>query len=232
MKEMKEQIINVKGAPLIKFQDKEKIEFFRKGNIYFKSLEYYRNKEKEEGDDVVGDMYEAMANVTDGYILIPEKGVFCLSKELLETKFSNHYAFCMFKMDNANERFTFSNEQKDKISTFGDYALLITDYKEFLMRVLKTLVKENIEGYIDNIIYYDESIDSIDYWLPIIQHGLEKIAFSKRKKYSYQQEFRLLIKPPVTKEDYFVLDIGSIEDISVILTVKQVMEMVMQPRNA
>ena len=40
----------IKGMPLIKFQDKDKIKSLQSGKIYAKTLEYYRKREEETGD--------------------------------------------------------------------------------------------------------------------------------------------------------------------------------------
>ena len=37
----------IKGMPLIKFQDKDKIKSLQSGKIYAKTLEYYRKREEE-----------------------------------------------------------------------------------------------------------------------------------------------------------------------------------------
>lgn len=50
----------VKGFPLIKFQSEERIESLQNGLIYMNSLEWFRNNESDNGDEVIGDSFEAM----------------------------------------------------------------------------------------------------------------------------------------------------------------------------
>lgn len=89
--------IIVKNPPIIKFQDKDKIEYLQKGKIYLKSLAYYRKRELETGDDTVGDLFEAMIHANDGYIIVPELGITKkLSNDLINTSFGNCFVFCMF----------------------------------------------------------------------------------------------------------------------------------------
>lgn len=214
--------IQAVGAPFIKFQDRDKIEYFQNGKIYFKSLAYYRQRERETGDDTVGDVFEAMFHVNNGFLCIPEIGVFKkLDDALIHSCFANHYVFCMLSLFEDKPEFKFTNEQKEKILGFGDSALLITNRSEFLHRVAMALDREKIEGTHGFVNYYDEASDNSDYWFSILRSGPQNIAFSKRKRYSYQQEYRLLIKPATTETDYFELDIGNIADISTILTADQ-----------
>ena len=58
------------GVPFIKFQNLGKIEYLQDGKIYLKSLAYYRQREQETGEDTVGDLFEAMFHVNDGFIVI------------------------------------------------------------------------------------------------------------------------------------------------------------------
>lgn len=224
---MNTKLITTNGGPLIKFQDKEKIESFRDGTIYMKSLEYYRKREADTGDDTVGDLFEGMVHVCDGYIYIPELNVHQrLSDELIKTTFSNSYVFCMLGISPNITSFSFTDEQKEKISTFGDTALIITDKHEFLRRVTAAVLKENLAGSHGFVTYGDENTDSVAYWCSLLKNGMNYSAFWKRKKYAYQQEYRLLIDNPPTKEDYYKLNIGSIEDISIMCSTKEALTLV------
>lgn len=219
----------VKGVPLIKFQSKDRINDFRRGIIYMKSLEYYRKREEETGENTLGDRFEAMVHANDGFIIIPELGI-CekLSDNLLNTSFSNSYVFCMLSLPLDTNTFTFDDVQKEKIADFGDTALLITDRVEFLNRVQKAIMREGLKGYHGMVNYYDESLDCVEYWMSLIQHGMKQAAFWKRQMYSYQQEYRLLIEQPPTEKDYYILNIGPIEDISVVLDTKQALNAIAQ----
>ena len=54
---------DVKGTPLIKFQSAERINSLQRGHLYAKTLKYYRELEKETGDDEIGDEFEAMLHI-------------------------------------------------------------------------------------------------------------------------------------------------------------------------
>ena len=227
-----QRTIQIKGIPMIKFQDKDKIDYLQKGKIYLKSLAYYRKQEKDTGEDTVGDLFESMIHVNDGYIFIPELGMReKLTDSLIETSFSNCFVFCMLSLENTSNIFQFSDEQKEKILDFGDTALLITDRDAFLQRVAVALERDDIKGYHGFINYYDETKDHVKYWASLITNGINHVAFWKRERYAYQQEYRFLIEPPATENDYYELDIGDITDISIVLTAKEALNAIALPMN-
>lgn len=224
--------IEAKGLPMIKFQNKDKIDKLQKGKMYLKSLAYYRKREKDTGDDTVGDLFEAMVHLNNGYLLIPELGIHeKLTDALIETSFSNCFVFCMLSLENASQDFHFSDEQKEKILDFGDTALLITNRNAFLQQVDIALERDGIKGYHEPINYYDESKDYVNYWASLVKNGINHVAFWKRERYAYQQEYRFLIEPPATENDYYELDIGDISDISVVLTAKEALNAMVLPIN-
>lgn len=207
--------LELKGNPLIKFQDEEKITSLQRGTVYMKSLEYYRRKEAETGDATVGDLFEGMLHVNDGYAIIPEMGI-CerLSDSLLQTTFSNNFVFCMFSTLPDIKSFQYSEEQKEKMSSFGDTALIITNRDEFIRRLSIAVLHDKLTGSHGFVRYADEKVDSAAYWTSLFKNGMSYSAFWKRKRYAYQQEYRFLIEPPTVKTDYYKLNIGNIEDIS------------------
>lgn len=216
------------GAPFIKFQNRDKIEYLQNGKIYLKSLAYYRQREQETGEDTVGDLFEAMFHVNDGFLLIPETNTLeKLDDSLINSSFGNYFAFCLLSFPEEEKSFAFSDEQKSKILDFGDSALLITNRSEFLRRISIALDKEKLTGYHGPINYYDEANDNLNYWRSILKNGTQEVGFWKRARYAYQQEYRILVKPPVVEKDFYELDIGSIADISTILTAKQALDAIM-----
>lgn len=217
---------------MIKFQNRDKIESLQKGKLYMKSLAYYRERERETGDDTVGDLFEAMIHINNGYIIIPELGINeKLSDALINTNFANSFVFCLLSLAERTETFKFSDEQKKKILDFGDSALLITDRDKFLQRIETALERQNLEYHHDYVDYYDETKDNIIDWISLISNRDEYVAFRKRIRYAYQQEYRFLIKHPPTEEDYFELDIGNIEGISVILTAEEALSAIVNPKS-
>jgi len=132
---------------------------------------------------------------------------------LLKTSYSNDFVFCMFSINNHDNSFEFSELQKQEILTFGDTALIITDTNEFLRRIYETIKNTGYEVYCNYINYFDEQTNSFQLIKSLIE-GMHNIAFWKRKKYSYQQEFRILLHGANIDQDFIELDIGDISDIS------------------
>lgn len=216
------------GNPLIKFQTSEIITSLRKGHLYAKTLNYYRALEEETGNDKIGDKFEGKLYLNEGNMKIYEKNGEILYDEkikggLFNTKHSNDYVFCMFCVYQSQTKFTFSNEQKRKLLSFGDTALIILDNKEFIERVGKATEKSGFELHQEEVNYYNNSkndFNDLYYRLKSLEEGIWKIAFWKREKYSYQQEMRFLFIDKESKEkqyDHIELDIGDISDITKVI---------------
>lgn len=204
----------VKGFPLIKFQNSKRIEQLQNGLIYMNSLEWFRNHENEKGDIVVGDSFEAMFHVNAGRLALPDTGeAIEIKDQLISTSVSDDYAYCMFGVNPYSDSFKFTNEQKENIMEFGDTALLILDKDEFVNRIRKVALQEGDEVYAGFVRYYDEKQDSANLIISLLS-GMHNIAFWKRDKYAYQQEFRFLVHAQGCKDDHLELNIGDIRDIS------------------
>ncbi len=220
------RIIQVEGHSLIKFQTKERIEQIQRGHLYLKSCKWYRDYELQNGDCVIGDAFEAMLHAHEAELIITDTDQrFVIKDGLINTACSNGYTFCMFSIDSKRlDSFQFSPEQKQEFKNFGDTALLILNSNEFLHRVNKAIIEHGFLMNCGFISYFDESIDTVEYIINV-STNLRNIAFWKRKKYSYQQEFRILIySDTMLTEDHIEIDIGDISDISVILDTDSVLK--------
>jgi len=62
--------IQIKGFPLIKMSSRELIEKTQGGSFYMNSLKYYRNKYKNDKDNVVGDPYEGKLLVHNAVVMV------------------------------------------------------------------------------------------------------------------------------------------------------------------
>ena len=128
--------------------------------------------------------------------------------------------FCVYQ---SQTKFTFSNEQKRKLLSFGDTALIILDNREFIERVRKAAEKSGFELHQEEVNYYNNlknDFNDLYYRLKALEEGIWKIAFWKREKYSYQQEMRFLFIDKESKEkqyDHIELDIGDISDITKVI---------------
>lgn len=226
---MADRHIQIKGIPLIKFQSKEKIEKFQQGKMYMKSLEWYRNNAKISA---VGDDYEAMLHINEGTFTVLSEGesevvsFADLNDALIHTTHRKDFVFCMFSISPQTNYFAFTDEQRNNMLSFGDTALLIKDSEEFYIRVRNAMKKEHISlknAYCGRVEYYDESVDSLKIFISLIK-GMHNVAFQKRKKYSYQQEYRILVPYDDRDDDFLELDIGDISDISEIISAKTLLK--------
>lgn len=213
----------IKGFPLIKFQNADRIEDLQNGLIYMNSLEWFRKHENTKGDAVIGDKYEAMFHVNEGKFIIPDTGEeFEIKDQLFKTSASNDYVYCMFGVNPYSNDFKFTNNQKENMKKFGDTALLILDKDEFLDRIKNEALRNGYGIYEDFVHYYDEKQDSVNHYFSLLS-GIHNIAFWKRRKYLYQQEFRILIHTKNHETDHLKLNIGDIRDISKVFKTSQLL---------
>lgn len=222
--------LEVKGTPLIKFQSADKIDSLRKGHLYAKTLKYYRDLEKETGDDEIGDEFEAMFHVNEGYLRVPETGEeICLNDSLIQTANSNDFVFCMFGIYPSLEKFAFTDKQKEKMLSFGDTALIVLDSDELIRRVCEAARREGYEAHFGAVKYFDPTIDSVNVIVSLIK-GMWNIAFWKRNKYTYQQEGRFVFTLG-NGDDHIDLDIGDISDITAVLPSKTVLTAMVEKKS-
>lgn len=207
---------DVKGTPLIKFQNAERIESLRKGHLYAKTLKYYREYEKETGDDAVGDEFEAMLHINEGYIRLPNSNeTISLNDTLIPTTDSDDFVFCMFGIYPSLQSFSFSDEQKEKMLSFGDTALIILDSAEFIKRVENAAKANGYTAHFEAVNYFDPTVDNGNMIISLLK-GMWNIAYWKRDKYAYQQEGRFVFSPG-NGQAHIELNIGDISDITTVL---------------
>lgn len=216
--------IQTVGLPLIKFQSKERIEGFQKGLVYANRLSYYRELEQTTGDNEIGDAYEAMLHINEAYIQIPDTGetVKAIDK-LISTAHSNDYIFCMFGVYPKVDGFAFSKEQKQKLLSFGNTALIIKDSAEFIKRVKEAAQEQGYKCKFEAVQYCDSSYDNVNQLISITR-DLADIAFWKRAFYKYQQEVRFSFFDGDMSRDHLEIEIGDISDISEILPSAKVLK--------
>ena len=221
---MANKIFTIEGFPLIKFQSAERIKSLRQGHLYAKTLGYYRKLEEETGDADIGDGFEAMLHVNKGQLINKSTGeVHELNDTLLRTMRSDDFVFCMFGIYPKTEVFEFSAEQREKLLSFGDTALLILDSEEFINRVKQAATKNGLEVYFDAAQYYNPSEDIGNIWISLFK-GMWKVALWKRESYRYQQEVRFVFLSEDASKDHVELDIGDISQISEILPSASILE--------
>ena len=216
---------------LMKFGSEENLKKLQKGQLYMKNLQYYVDFEKTTDDEDVGDKYDGQMVLQDAKITIYdyETGAFVTQMDVPTASINLGYlqcpVFCMFMFDYRNHvkeeltgnivkiRYQFTEEQLSRLPNFGSYVLLIKNGDEFIERVKKGLLNAGI-GYTSDFVQYHEG-NILQHMQEVAKDGM-RIAFWKRQKYVYQQEYRILAHTQV--DDHLSVDIGDISDITQLLS--------------
>jgi len=225
---------------LIKFGSKNRLENLQKGCLYMKYLQHFIELEKNNptGSGGQGDMFEGQSIMYNPTVEIRDYHtkdlVYRGPVELSATSFGyeKYPVFCMFMLDSRNlvdkkieggkliKSYQFTNEQVDLISKkFGDYALMIFNTDEFVRRVKSGLESRGVVQCTRGQVQYYGPND-FDYFEDIHNNFL-RAAFWKRKKFAFQQEFRILAHIEVP--DHLETNIGDIYDISQLLKTKDLL---------
>lgn len=215
---------------LMKFGSEENLKKLQAGQLYMKNLKYYVDLEKTTDDEAVGDKYDGQMVLQDVKINMytVDTHEFIAQFDAPAASMNLGYlecpVFCMFMFDYRNHieehldgdiltvRYQFTEEQLEKMPTFGDSVLIIKNGDEFINRVKKGLLNAGYGFTRNHVQYY--GFNNIEH-LKQVQKDNLRIAFWKREKYSYQQEYRLLVHDFV--DDHLSVDIGDISDITDLL---------------
>lgn len=212
--------IKSKNPVFIKFQSKDIIDSLQSGTIYMNELNYFRKLEESKDSHEIGDYMENKF-FSMAYELPDGKPCNFI---LTEDDDNSNFVFCMFYVPEISNYFKFSNEQKEKILDFGDTALVIWDSQEFITRVKNEAKNREYEFHNREAVYYEENCELPIEMGELLTEGLHNFSFFKRRRYSYQQEYRLAINTKKEEGDHIVLNIGNISDISCQISTKQILE--------
>lgn len=233
---MNEKTVENAWSILFKFGSEENLRKLQAGQFYMKNLQYYVDLEKATSDEDVGDMYDGQMMLQDVKISMFTTdthefiGQFSAPSASFNLGYLKCPVFCMFMMDYRNHvsekldgdiltvRYQFTEEQINKMSNFGDSVLVIKNADEFFNRVKKALLSQDIGYSRDLVSYY--GFNNVEHMKQIQKDNL-RIAFWKRKKYEYQQEYRLVAHTEV--DDFLSIEIGDISDISEIVKSEQLL---------
>lgn len=232
---------------LLKFGKKEHMEALMCGNLYMHTLEYFINLERNQGDQIAGDQYEAKYLTNDATLVIPDVKthrptipIEC-SEAVIDMGMSKFPVFCAYLFDERNriqpdilapcdengtllpaKRYGFSDDQKENMRAFGDSVVMITNPHEFIARIRKAASSNETEAFYSRVQYYRKN-DAL--YKESIQSNPHTVVFWKRDKYQNQQEYRIYLSSSVTNgSDHLSINIGSIYDIAQIFPASDLLD--------
>jgi len=233
---MKEKTQENGFSMLLKFGSEENVRKLKDGQLYMKNLQYYVDLEKATSDEDVGDMYEGQMLLQTTNISIYSSdtnelvGQFLAPSASMDLGYLKCPVFCMFMLDYRNHtqekldgdiltvRYEFTKKQIENMPGFGEWVLLIKNGDEFINRVKKALILENVGFTRDYVKYYE--VSTLQQLQEIHEDNL-RIAFWKREKYAYQQEYRFICHAEV--DDNLIVNIGDISDISQMMKTEELL---------
>ena len=237
--------------PLVRVDKKEYLEDLQKGNLFLRSNLYYQKMDcdKERGDIYDGAIYGDWFNpilpkdMQQSKILNPR----IVMGNLFIKSFFQYVDEEVEKVGEKAYRYLLSKKSQEVLTQFkdADSVMIILDTAEFIKQFEDACNSKKIQFWFDSIHYMDENdIRNLQQMYLNLekQSKLLNPVFVKRKGYSNQQEFRLCVQHPISKEideameeqgvvcfEKSVVDvpyeinIGQIEDYSVIIPLKEFM---------
>lgn len=233
---MEKKTVENGWSMLMKFGSEENLKKLQSGQMYMKNLQYYVDLEKSTYDEDVGDQYDGQMVIQDVKISMytADTHEFVANLDAPTVSMNLGYlkcpVFCMFMLDYRNHtdekingdvvtvRYEFTEEQVSRMPNFGEYVLVIKNGNEFVERIKAGLLKAGYGFTRDFVQYY--GFNNIEH-LRQVQSDNSRIAFWKRQKYDYQQEYRFLIHDFV--DDFLSVDIGDISDITELVRTDQLL---------
>ncbi len=199
----------------LKYHPIEYLESFQNGILHCNSIQNFTKLDPLDGR---GDKYEyvvkqtfgksAVLDLIHGDLAVTHIEGIRIREDYYQYNYYNRdfYAnlFCLYAITTKNPKPVNPNELPERLMQMGTHVLVIYNSIEFVTRVKKALTKSNLEYQMRLVEYLD-----------LYNHEGSKSFFQKPLRYSYQQEYRIMIKN--TCEQVLKLDIGSIKDISEIL---------------
>ena len=201
---------------LIKFQQLNFLEELRnKGKFYCNTREFFRDLELKEQKKGKGDKFEqthSIENTKSTRIEITNEDGSYKDENFYQGRIITYdiinlgQIYCFTKIDSYSEL----KHLDDRILSWSDYFLIINNSELLINRISSKLKQLNIDNEIRKIEYKNLQTKSI----------IKMDPFIKNIDFAYQQEFRIFLNTNGNKP--FEFEIGSIEDISEIIQIKEI----------
>lgn len=205
---------------LVKFFEKQDyVHEFLNGNLYMNSLKYFQEL---ENDTARSDSKEAVSHCFQpDAIKVQFNEITIESNELdgaviVQTKeFDFYNIFCLYAINSGNfqelnddnyDKFINSLQIHENNKEFGQFCVVIHNVESFLERIKEAVLKKNFFMKANFVNYYDIDSSNGSY------NGIDAV-FHKHDKFSYQNEYRIVINNKLGNDNPYSLNIGDIRDI-------------------
>ena len=223
------------------FSEKQHADSFVRGELYANRLSWFKNIESSDGrgDEYEGAVMPQRDNLVikltarnqetgevDEITITPDELV--APPVLQLDRFNDLNLFCMYaahssdfepQTDDPLQELKTHIEIPEDCLKLGRYAVAITDVGEFVRRVHAAASREGYEiarGYVE---YYDPEIGTP------LEPLSERAVFRKREEFAHQREYRFAIDTGTRGSEPVVLNIGDIDDITMLLDTAEINEL-------
>ncbi|MGK0273042.1 MAG: hypothetical protein ACI88H_003719 [Cocleimonas sp.] len=212
------------------FDNEDHAKAFVNGDLLMNTIRSFKEY-KDESGELRGDGYEGivalyqpseLGNIQLGDITIPASElaapIVMHGNHLLD-----HNVFCIYSLNSRGHEsvsaetlldFKRTLELHESCFGLGKYCVAILNASEFIERCHKAIEKENLNGNLGLVDYYDEH--SFHGNMPE-----DKLGYQKRSFFSHQREYRVKIDTNREKPTPYFLNVGDLSDIAVITTPKE-----------
>ena len=209
------------------FDNKDHAEDFVNGKLFMNTVRSFKEY-KDESGELRGDEYEGIValyqpskldEIKLGEHTIPASDlaapIVMHGNHLLD-----HNVFCIYSLSSWGHDFVSAEtitdfkrtlELHDSCFGLGKYCVAIVNAKEFINRCSAAIEKENLNG----------SLGLVDYFNEHEFHGdmpEDKLGYQKRSFFSHQREYRVKIDTNKPKPSPYILEVGDLSDIATITT--------------
>lgn len=205
------------------FECQKYAEGFMDGRLFMNTIRHFQ-KYKDQNGELRGDPYEGIVAMyqPNKFTEIRIDNLVISSKEIAtpvvvhNNELLNKNAFCIYTLNSRgidsnpmmlSSEFKQTIEIHDSCYGFGPYCVVVHNAEAFINRVYKAIKEAG----------YDGSLCLVDYFDDNSFHGLfppNRLGYQKRSFFRHQQEYRVLIDTKRAESKEYILDIGSLRDIT------------------
>jgi len=198
-------------------------DLYENGTVYLKTIQYFKNLEDVQGKQYLrGDRNEGVKKISNYdnkkskpwlSVKIPGKEPIVLYPEILTLREYHDKlplnVYCMSAFDNTAKDSDGNIKIDLQALHFGNHFVVFKNSQDFYDRLNAELKRLKYNFWFGHVQYYDATIDQND-----LTH------FDKPNEFSWQNEFRLIVKHPKGLNEDLVIKLGSMEDIADLVVIE------------